>query len=57
MHSSIHIINSLLAANCMCIWVRTFSTNGKKQTGTLRISENVTFTYDDIMNYVVRALG
>jgi len=23
----------------------------------LRISENVTFTYDDIMNYVVRALG
>jgi len=29
-HSSIHIIISLLEANCMCIWrVRTFSTTGK----------------------------
>jgi len=28
----------------------------KKQTGTLRISENVTFTHDDVMNYVIGAL-
>ena len=28
----------------------------KKQTGTLRISENVTFTNDDVMNYVIGAL-
>jgi len=28
----------------------------KKQTGTLRISENITFTNDDVMNYVIGAL-
>jgi len=28
----------------------------KKQTRTLRISENVTFTNDDVMNYVIGAL-
>jgi len=28
----------------------------KKQTGTLRISENVTFANDDVMNYVIGAL-
>jgi len=28
----------------------------KKQTGTLRISENVTFTNDDVMNYVIGSL-
>ena len=28
----------------------------KKQTGTLRISENVTFTKDDVINYVIGAL-
>jgi len=27
----------------------------KKQTGTLRISETITFGNDDIMNYVIRA--
>jgi len=27
----------------------------KKQTGTLRISENITFANDDIMNYVIGA--
>ena len=32
----------------------TFSTTGK-QTGTLRISENITFTNDDVMNYVIGA--
>jgi len=28
----------------------------KKQTGTLLISENATFTNDDVMNYVIRSL-
>jgi len=28
----------------------------KKQTGTLRISENITFTNDDVMIYVLGAL-
>jgi len=28
----------------------------KKQTGILLISENITFTSDDIMNYVMGAL-
>jgi len=28
----------------------------KKQTGTLRISENITFTNDDVMDYVTGAL-
>jgi len=28
----------------------------KKQTRTLLISENITFTNDDVMNYVIRAL-
>jgi len=28
----------------------------KKQMGTLRISENLTFTKDDVMNYVIGAL-
>jgi len=28
----------------------------KKQTGTLRLRENITFTNDDIMNYVIGAL-
>ena len=28
----------------------------KKRTGTLRISENITFTNDDVMNYVIGAL-
>jgi len=28
----------------------------KKQTGTLLISENVTFTNNDVMNYVIGAL-
>ena len=28
----------------------------KKQTGTLLISENITFTNDDVMNYVIEAL-
>jgi len=28
----------------------------KKQTRTLRISENKTFTNDDVMNYVIEAL-
>jgi len=28
----------------------------KKQTGTLRISENITFTNDDVMDYVIGAL-
>jgi len=28
----------------------------KKQTGTLLISENITFTNDDVMNYVIGAL-
>jgi len=28
----------------------------KKQTGTLLISENITFTNDDVMNYVTGAL-
>jgi len=51
-HPSIHITNSLLGANCMWIWVSTFSTTGKN-TGTLLISENTTFTNDDVMNYVI----
>jgi len=25
----------------------------KKQTGTLQISESITFTNDDVMNYVI----
>ena len=29
---------------------------GKKQTETLRVSENITFTNDDVMNYVILAL-
>jgi len=28
----------------------------KKQTGTSRISENITLTNDDVMNYVTGAL-
>jgi len=28
----------------------------KKQTGTLRISENITFTNGDVMNYFIGAL-
>jgi len=28
----------------------------KKQTRTLLISENITFTNDDVMNYVIGAL-
>jgi len=28
----------------------------KKQTGTFRISENITSTNDDVMNYVIGAL-
>jgi len=28
----------------------------KKQTGTLLISENITFTNDDVINYVIGAL-
>jgi len=28
----------------------------KKQTGTLLISENITFTNDDVINYVIEAL-
>jgi len=28
----------------------------KKQTGTLLVSENTTFTKDDVMNYVIGAL-
>jgi len=28
----------------------------KNQTGTLLISENITFTNDDVMNYVLGAL-
>jgi len=28
----------------------------RRQTGTLRISENVTLTNDDVMNYVIGAL-
>jgi len=28
----------------------------KKQTETLLISENITFTNDDVMNYVIGAL-
>ena len=52
-HPCIHITNSLLGANCMWIWVSIFSTTGKKQTGTLLISENTTFTNEDVMNYVI----
>jgi len=28
----------------------------RKKTGTLRISENITFTNDDVMNYVIGTL-
>ena len=52
-HPSIHITNSLLGANCMWVWARTFSTTGKRQTRTLLISENITFTNDDVINYVI----
>jgi len=40
----------------MCISVSTYSTTGKKQTGTLRISENIAFTNVDVMNYVIGTL-
>ena len=30
--------------------------NRKKQTRTLRISENINFTNDDVMKYVIAAL-
>jgi len=35
--------------------VSTFSTSGKSKR-TLRISENINFTNDDVMNYVIRDL-
>jgi len=47
----------LLAADCKRIWVSTFSTTGKKQTGTLRISENITSTNDEVINYVIGPSG
>jgi len=31
-------------------------TTGKKQKGTLRKSENVTLTNDDVMNYVIGSI-
>jgi len=50
-HSSIHIINFLLAAYVHLS--KHILDYQQKQTGTLRISENVTFTNDDVMNYVI----
>jgi len=37
--SRIHIINSLLAANCMCMWVSTFSTTVPEKTKENRANQ------------------
>jgi len=56
-HSSIHIINYLLSQLAVNVYLSEHILDyRKKQTGTLRISENLTFTNDDVVNYVIGAL-
>jgi len=40
----------------MCMSKHILDCDLKKQTGTLRISENITFTKDHVMNFVLGAL-
>jgi len=40
----------------LTVFEQALSRLPEKQTGTLRISENKTFTNDDVINYVIGAL-
>jgi len=49
-HSSVHFLHLTV-----CDLSKHILDYRKKQTGTLRISENITFANDDVMNYVIGA--